>query len=354
MFLPARQRLKKLLQREAPNKGHFQALVPWPELQGALRRERARVDRRGGSLLLMLVELRTKNLGAEQAVLTYLDKRIREYDLMSVMRIGSIVTLFPDCSRADLQGLVESMDSHLADAGVAVRISLFSYPEADGPQGPHGSTDKFIIEDLAPFFQKPVGLTRRCVDIAASGSALLLLSPVLAAAAVAVKLTSPGPVFYIQSRAGLGGEPFPFIKLRSMYIDADERQKDLHGRNQHSSGPIFKMKDDPRITPVGRFLRKYSLDELPQLWNVLCGDMTLIGPRPPRIEEVEKYEPWQRRRLDVKGGLTCIWQVSGRSDVGFLDWVRMDLQYVNRRHLGMELSILRRTFAAVISGRGAY
>ena len=312
------------------------------------------MDRKGGTLILMLVELRAQSLDAEKSVVSYLDSRVREYDMVSIMRLGSIVTLFPDCSRQDLRGLVNDLDCHLAAEGVAVRISLFSYPELEGPQGPHGSTDQFLVEDLAPFFERPVGIIRRCVDVTVSGTSLLLLAPVFAAAAAAIKLSSPGPVFYTQERAGLGGRPFSFIKLRSMYLDADARQKELHARNEHSTGPIFKMKDDPRITPVGRFLRKFSLDELPQLWNVFKGDMTLIGPRPPRTDEVRKYEPWQRRRLDVTGGLTCIWQVSGRSDIGFLDWMRMDLRYVNRRSLRMELAILWKTFAAVLSGRGAY
>jgi len=138
-----------------------------------------------------------------------------------------------------------------------------------------------------------------------------------------------------------------------MYRDASARLAELGVRNE-KDGPIFKMKKDPRVTPLGRFLRRLSIDELPQIYNVLIGDMTLIGPRPPTLKEFSEYEPWQRERLAVTGGLTCIWQVSGRSDLSFEQWVRMDLDYIRRRSLWLDLSILRRTFWAVLSGRGAY
>lgn len=200
---------------------------------------------------------------------------------------------------------------------------------------------------------KPLSPWRRALDVAVSGTALVALSPLLALVALAVKLTSPGPVFFVQKRAGVGGQPFSFIKFRSMYVDAEERKAALQAQNE-KDGPIFKIKNDPRLTPLGRFIRKASIDELPQLYNVLVGDMTLIGPRPPTMNEVAAYEPWQRDRLSVPGGLTCIWQVSGRSDVGFDDWVRMDLRYAQTRNPMLDLSVVSRTFKAVATGRGAY
>ena len=139
-----------------------------------------------------------------------------------------------------------------------------------------------------------------------------------------------------------------------MYVDAEERRKALETENDHTDGPIFKMRNDPRITPVGRILRRMSIDELPQLYNVLRGDMTLIGPRPPTLNEVEHYEPWQRKRLDITGGLTCIWQVSGRSEVGFEEWVRMDIEYQRKRSILFDVRLVMKTFGAVLSGRGAY
>jgi lipopolysaccharide/colanic/teichoic acid biosynthesis glycosyltransferase len=198
-----------------------------------------------------------------------------------------------------------------------------------------------------------VGRLRRAIDILVSACLLTVLSPLLTIVAILIKCTSRGPVIYAQARAGLGGRPFRFYKFRSMYPDADARLAELHLTNE-KDGPIFKMKRDPRVTPLGRVIRRLSIDELPQLWNVLIGDMTLVGPRPPTLNEVASYEPWQRERLGVTGGLTCIWQVSGRSELSFEQWVRMDLRYIRRRSLWLDLSILRRTFGAVLSGRGAY
>jgi lipopolysaccharide/colanic/teichoic acid biosynthesis glycosyltransferase len=194
---------------------------------------------------------------------------------------------------------------------------------------------------------------KRAIDVVGAASALVVLSPVMLGAALAVKLTSPGPVFFRQQRAGLGGRPFSFYKFRSMCVDAEARKQALLAKNEQT-GPVFKIAADPRITPVGRFLRRTSIDELPQLWNVLTGDMSLVGPRPPIVAEVANYERWQRRRLEIKGGLTCIWQVSGRSSILFNDWVRLDLRYVEQASLGADVSLLARTIPAVLTCRGAH
>jgi lipopolysaccharide/colanic/teichoic acid biosynthesis glycosyltransferase len=207
--------------------------------------------------------------------------------------------------------------------------------------------------DLQPQLERPISYPRRASDVLFSASLLCTLSPLLLLVAALVKATSPGPVIFRQQRAGQGGRPFSFYKFRSMYLDAEERRVALEAQNE-KEGPIFKIKQDPRITPIGRILRRTSIDELPQLFNVLRGDMTLIGPRPPRMDEIEHYEPWQRQRLELKGGLTCIWQVSGRSEIQFVDWVRMDLQYARRRSTWFDISLLARTVYAVLSGRGAY
>jgi len=207
--------------------------------------------------------------------------------------------------------------------------------------------------DLAPHLLEPLPVWKRTLDVVVSGSLLLLLSPFFIVIALAIKLTSRGPVIYCQDRAGLGGAPFPFYKFRSMRVGADSERAGLEAANEQD-GPVFKIRNDPRMTSIGRFLRRTSLDELPQLWSVFKGDMTLVGPRPPLLDEVEKYEPWQRQRLAVKGGLTCIWQVSGRSEVGFQDWVRMDVRYTRERSMRLDLSLLRRTAVAILSRRGAY
>lgn len=209
------------------------------------------------------------------------------------------------------------------------------------------------VRDLAPYFEERLPVYRRLSDILVAGSALTVLSPVLLTGALLVKLTSPGPIIFAQPRAGRGGRPFQFYKLRSMYRDAEERKNALRLVNEQD-GPIFKIKNDPRITPVGKVLRKFSIDELPQLFNVLKGDMTLVGPRPPVLDEVKEYETWQRQRLDITGGITCIWQVSGRSDVTFREWMRMDVRYRKQRSLKLDMKLIWKTFGAVFSGKGAY
>lgn len=209
------------------------------------------------------------------------------------------------------------------------------------------------VEPLRDVFLVPVSPSKRCLDVLGAATALVLLSPVMIAAAAAIKLTSPGPVFFRQQRSGLGGRTFSFYKFRSMTSDAEVRKQELLALNEQS-GPVFKLRSDPRITPIGRLLRKTSVDELPQLWNVLRGDMSLVGPRPPIALEVREYEPWQRRRLEIQGGLTCIWQVSGRSSIQFADWVRLDLRYVETASIWTDFRILLKTVPAVLSCRGAH
>lgn len=194
---------------------------------------------------------------------------------------------------------------------------------------------------------------KRTLDLLGSAVALVLSAPVIAVLAVLVKLESRGPVFYRSVRIGRGGRPFVFYKLRSMVKDAERKRQTLEHMNE-ADGPVFKIARDPRITRIGRFLRSTSLDELPQFYNVLVGDMSLVGPRPPIPEEVAKYEPWQLRRLDVRPGITCLWQISGRSRIGFQEWMRLDLEYIRHQSLAMDLKILVRTLPAVLSREGAY
>jgi lipopolysaccharide/colanic/teichoic acid biosynthesis glycosyltransferase len=167
-----------------------------------------------------------------------------------------------------------------------------------------------------------------------------------------IRLTSKGPALFRQKRIGLNGRKFTMYKFRTMYNDAEQRWSESHLKNE-MHGPAFKMKDDPRITPLGALLRKYSLDELPQLWNVVIGDMSLVGPRPPLPLEVSLYRGWQRRRLSMRPGITCIWQVTGRNRItDFNEWVKMDLDYIDRWSLLLDFQILLKTFPAVIKGTG--
>jgi lipopolysaccharide/colanic/teichoic acid biosynthesis glycosyltransferase len=194
---------------------------------------------------------------------------------------------------------------------------------------------------------------KRLTDIVVSLGLLLLLSPVFILAALWVLLDSPGSVFFRSQRVGKGGKLFTFWKFRSMVKGADSDKAKLLHMNE-VDGPVFKLSQDPRITRAGRFLRRTSIDELPQLVHVLTGQMSLVGPRPPEPQEVLEYEPWQLRRLAVRPGLTCLWQVSGRSLIGFDEWMRLDLEYIDHRSFAMDVKILLRTLPAVVSGRGAF
>lgn len=195
---------------------------------------------------------------------------------------------------------------------------------------------------------------KRGMDVLGSAAIMLVGLPLLAAITIAVKLTSPGPVIFRQMRAGLYGKPFTMLKFRTMYMDAEKRREELLARNE-MSGPVFKVENDPRITPIGRLLRKLSLDETPQLWNVLRGEMSLVGPRPLPVYETEAFESFaHRRRHSMKPGLTCIWQVRGRNKVtDFNDWVKMDLEYIDNWSLALDLYLLIRTIPVVLFGWGA-
>lgn len=194
---------------------------------------------------------------------------------------------------------------------------------------------------------------KRILDIGGAVTALIILSPVFLTLAVMVRLDSNGPVFFSQTRVGKNGRLFRFHKFRSMVPNAEALKSSLMTKNE-VDGPAFKMKDDPRVTRFGRFIRKTSLDELPQLWNVLRGDMSLVGPRPALPSEVKEWESWQYQRLSVDQGCTCIWQVSGRSDTNFQQWMRMDLDYVQNWSIGLDIALIFRTVLVMLTGRGAY
>jgi len=194
---------------------------------------------------------------------------------------------------------------------------------------------------------------KRILDVVAGLAGLVVLAIIFVPVAIAIKLDSPGPVLYYQERVGRGGRRFNIIKFRSMHVDADAQQSSLLDRNE-ADGPLFKMKDDPRMTRVGRLLRKLSLDEWPQFLNVLKGDMSVVGPRPNRPAEVEAYKPWHRRRLEVKPGITGLWQVGGRSEVPFDEMVLLDVYYIENWSVALDLKVMLRTVPHVLLSRGAY
>ena len=195
---------------------------------------------------------------------------------------------------------------------------------------------------------------KRLVDIVGGAFALLVFSPIFIGTALAIKLDDGGPVFYRQTRVGRGGRLFGMWKFRSMIVNADAVKDKLLAQNQHGEGVTFKMKDDPRITRVGKWIRKLSLDEFPQFYNVLRGEMSLVGPRPPVPREVAEYKAIHLRRLRVRPGITCIWQISGRSEIDFEGQVRLDLQYIQSEGFFSDLWILIKTVPAVVFGKGAY
>jgi exopolysaccharide biosynthesis polyprenyl glycosylphosphotransferase len=196
-------------------------------------------------------------------------------------------------------------------------------------------------------------LLKRALDVSLSLVAMLLLSPLFLLATLIIKLTSPGPIFFVQERVGLNKRRFRLCKFRTMVADAEQRQREIEHLNE-ASGPVFKIRDDPRLTPVGKFLRKTSIDELPQLFNVLKGDMSLVGPRPMAVRDYNLYDQdWQRRRFSVRPGITCLWQVNGRSSIPFEKWMELDMQYIDQWSLGLDFKILAKTIPAVIKGAGA-
>ena len=216
--------------------------------------------------------------------------------------------------------------------------------ELNEPALPSGS-----MTDLLAY---PMPWWKRVIDVIGAIVGLALLSPILTVAAIAIKVTSPGPVIFRQKRSGLGGKPFMMYKFRTMVNGAEAKRKELEALNEQD-GPAFKLENDPRLTRVGRFLRKTSIDELPQLYNVVKGDMSLVGPRPLPCTESEGCEPWQRHRVNVTPGLTCIWQIKGRSRVAFDEWVRMDMAYIGRRSFLRDLQIIFATIPAVLLRKGA-
>jgi len=276
---------------------------------------------------------------------------------------GTIVDgdgLTSDTAGPDVKGAAgeETEQPEMVEAALAVEVSghdvavaaLAESIPAVAPD-PQALDDEFRDFDLA--FSTLVRLSlKRGFDVLAASVALLVLLPLLLIIAAAIKLTDGGPIFFLQRRVGRRGETFCMLKFRSMVVHAERLRPRLEVRNE-SNGPVFKMRLDPRVTPIGRLIRKYSLDELPQLINVLVGEMSIVGPRPPLPSEVARYEPWHYRRFAVRPGLTCFWQVCHRRyQVSFDDWMRLDLEYVEKWTLRLDMDLLLRTFQVVLAGTG--
>lgn len=254
--------------------------------------------------------------------------------------------------REDLIRL-EPLMQQCEQEGVHMRVQLDFLPRGFS----HVFVEHLSHVPLLTFSSAPQNdfalLFKRAFDVTISGLALVVLSPLFLLLALLIRVTSKGPVFYRQARCGLGGRRFTLLKFRSMVSNAHDLLPHL-GELNEVDGPVFKMRNDPRCTVVGRWIRTLSLDELPQLWNVLQGDMSLVGPRPPLPAEVDQYEPWQRRRLRMRPGLTCLWALEGRSQLQFNRWVRLDLLYIDNWSVWLDLKILLKTIPAVLSSKGAH
>jgi lipopolysaccharide/colanic/teichoic acid biosynthesis glycosyltransferase len=355
------------------------------ELEDALRQERLRVDRSGGEFSLVRFSLQLDRAQANvlRSFEAALRARLRATDIAGRLPDGRIGIVLPGTAAAGAWVVADSVRALMPPGVEPVEFEVYEYPTrardtdpTDGGEvkqqpdpataselpytdGAPGETGEALeagpprpVHSIESLFVQPLPWWKRLLDVVCAGLALVLLSPLLLIVAIAIKLSMPGPVFFSQKRAGLGGRPFSIYKLRTMVVNAEALQKELLTRNEQD-GPAFKIKDDPRVTPLGRFLRRSSIDELPQLWNVLMGDMTLVGPRPLPMHEAEGCTGWQRRRMEVTPGLTCIWQIEGRSRVTFDEWVRMDLRYASNRSIATDLDLIVRTVPAVLTKKGA-
>lgn len=254
-------------------------------------------------------------------------------------------------SKDELEKLEETF-LRCEEEGVKARLLLSFFPHVLSKVYLERLRDMPLLTFSTTPENEDLLLLKRLGDFVMALVLLLVLSPLLLVLALLIKLTSKGPILYRQARCGLGGRKFTLHKFRSMQPDADLRREELEALNE-LDGPVFKIRSDPRCTPVGRFMRKFSLDELPQLVNILKGEMSFVGPRPPLPEEVEKYEPWQRRRLRMPPGLTCLWALEGRSQLSFRRWMELDLQYIDNWSFALDWKILLKTIPVVLLGRGA-
>lgn len=339
--------------------------------RAVLSRERDRADRTGLPLSLVLVSARDGE-GASRAAVLVRD-RMRTTDEVVALATARLAVVLPhtplEGARTFIQGVLDLARSR----GLAMEARLYRYdPQAtpvttnadDAVSGfvPVDSVRTSLNEsdddatggggDLDGVLTRRMPRWKRAMDIFGAGAVLLLALPVLLVAAAMLRASGPGPVLFRQMRAGRGARPFEMLKLRTMVVDAEAKQAALLDQSEQD-GPAFKLRNDPRITPVGRLLRRTSIDELPQLINVLRGEMSLVGPRPLPMAEAADCRNWLSRRMDVTPGLTCFWQVGGRSTVSFAQWARMDIDYTRRLSLVTDLKILVRTVPAVLRQQGA-
>lgn len=327
-------------------------LLPAREFQAAVERERMRVDRNGSSFVLILLDCGKKPCAKRMTkIAQVLDSELRATDQAGVIDRHHLAIMLPDTDHSGAQTLQERLCDVLGRGDSGWECKFFVYPQDSLPalsaEPPAGT------EAVDALFERRLPMWKRGLDIVGASLAIILTLPIMLFTAIAIKATSKGPVLFCQKRAGLGGRPFTIYKFRTMLDGAEELKASLRARSEQD-GPAFKIKHDPRITTVGKYLRKTCIDEFPQFWNVLCGDMSLVGPRPLPIDEAANCEPWQRRRMSVTPGLTCTWQVSGGMRIPFIEWMRMDIRYANSQRLLGDLALLWKTLWVVVFHRASH
>jgi lipopolysaccharide/colanic/teichoic acid biosynthesis glycosyltransferase len=348
-------------------------IKPAAAFHAILAKERARVDRNSHVFSLVSFELGPLDYYTDfgKYFINQLKKQIRITDEIGWLDNHSVGVLLFNALGQEACQFIEKIQ-RICPQKNFIKYSISTYPEdkkehsheetrnscphsipaSTSIHGHHRATGEKVALSLQPIFFAKAPFWKRWFDIAVSICALIALGPLMLIIAIAVKFSSEGPIFYRQQRAGLGGAPFTFLKFRTMYNGADEKKGDLLASNERT-GPAFKMENDPRVTSLGKYLRKWSLDELPQFINVLIGDMSLVGPRPPSMDEVEQYESWHNYRLEVKPGITCIWQVYARHEKSFENWVRLDIKYRKEQSFLLDMKLLVLTIPAVLSRKGA-
>ena len=326
----------------------------------AVECERLRLYRIQSLFSVLLISLQDFQESGLRALEGVLESHLAPIDTAGMTSNRQVGVILPGIDIDEAQRVADSIAADCRAAKCEVRIRILRVPEDDvegeiGATASEQSEEELVSVDTTgatALFAMPLPIWKRCMDVAIASFVLLVTSPILLACGLLVKLTSPGNVFFAQERVGHGGKTFRIFKLRTMVAGAEKRVDELRHLSEQD-GPAFKLTSDPRVTPIGRFLRRFSIDELPQLWNVLRGDMSLVGPRPLPTAESANLAFWQRERLDVAPGITGLWQVSGRNSLRFDEWMHLDIQYARGLSLLTDIQILFRTVPAVLSCRGA-
>lgn len=350
--------------------GEINYFLSVEQFEVAASAERMRVDRNGSLVSLLLIKVSEKHDPKNdlEKLVSYMIDRLRITDTAGFVRDGRVGVLLPDTATSGAWKVAADLCELFPAGERRPDCEVISYPDApisrnqDSQSKEHESIpvngSQNIANQPSGHFTKYENMTvanlpfwKRSLDVFGASLGLLVFSPIIVSAAVAIKLTSPGGAFFLQEREGLAGKRFKMYKLRTMREDAEKHKRKLRKRSSQD-GPAFKMDNDPRVTTVGRFLRKTSLDELPQLINVLRGEMSLVGPRPLPTDESLACQPWQRQRLLVTPGVTCIWQIYGRNSVPFDEWIRMDLEYASKRSFWFDLKLVASTFKIFVKRTG--